>query len=85
MALLSDPSAGPFRVSRQAARALRARWRIVNVRERHELRATTHGEKLRQLVGLFESARAFGWDRVQADEEDVVRARWRRLRRALRG
>jgi hypothetical protein len=80
----ADPSAGRFRVSRQAARALRARWRAVALREREELRAASCGEKLQQLVGLVESVRAFGWEGALAEEDEAVRERWRRLRRAYR-
>jgi len=42
-------------------------------------------EKLRQLAGLMESARALGWERALAEEQQGVRARWILLRKALGG
>jgi TolB-like protein len=75
---------GPFLISRQAARALRVRWRVVALRERQELRAASYDAKLQQLVAMVESVGAFGWQRALAGEDEAVRERWRRLRRAYR-
>jgi len=69
-------------MTKQAARDFQRRWAAVNAAERDELRATPIAQKLRQLAALMASVRALGWDRALAAEEDAVRARWIRLKRA---
>jgi hypothetical protein len=55
---------------------------MVNDAEREELRATPPALKLRQLAALMASAAAFGWTEALAAEEQEVRERWQRLRKA---
>lgn len=66
---------------RQVADFLR-RWRLVNEFEREELRRTTVTKKLRQLAAMMALARGMKWTRALAAEEQEVRERWQRLRRA---
>jgi hypothetical protein len=69
-------------MTREEARAYLARWRLVNAREREELRAAAPEAKLRQLAALMESVDALGWRDVLAQGEDEVRERWGQLRKA---
>jgi hypothetical protein len=69
------------KMTKAAAAAFSARWKIVNDAERVELRATTMGRKFRQLVALMASVNKFGWVEPLAQEESGVRMRWNRLRK----
>jgi hypothetical protein len=57
----------------------------VNEAELAELRSTGTELKLRQLAALMFSTDAFGWSDALRSEDDIVRARWTRLREALLG
>ena len=72
------------RMTRQEGRAVKARWRAVNVAEKKELRRASPEEKLQQLAVLMASAEEMGWSKALAKEEAEVRRRWNRLRRASR-
>jgi hypothetical protein len=72
-------------MTRGEARAFRARWQAVNAAERRELQTTPAVVRFRQLAALMASSRGLGWDRSRSRNEDVVRRRWNRLRRAQRG
>jgi hypothetical protein len=72
------------RLTAKQAKAFRQRWATINAAEIAELRASSLAGKFRQLVALMSSARSFGWHKPLADDS-AVRARWRRLRRSLRG
>ena len=69
----------------EQARAYRRRWQLVNAAERAELRSAGYDVKLRQLAALMASVEALGWSEALQAEEEAVRQRWRRLRRALLG
>lgn len=69
-------------LSKAEVQAWRQRWRLANEAERAELQATPPEEKLRQLAALMASVDAMGWREALAGEEEVVRQRWLRLRRA---
>ncbi len=73
------------RLTRKGARQYLDRWKAVVAVERDELSRMSMAEKLLQLAGLMESARALGWERALAEEEQHVRARWVLLRKALGG
>jgi hypothetical protein len=60
-------------------RAYRARFEAVRVREQ-ETRGTA-AERLAQVAALMASVDAMGWREALADD-DLVRARWQRLRLA---
>jgi hypothetical protein len=70
------------RMTPAEARAWKARWELVNDAEREELRATPLALKLKQLGTLMTWARQLRWTEALAAEEDVVRQRWIRLRKA---
>jgi hypothetical protein len=71
------------RMTKEEAKAWKARWERVNAAEREELRATPPEVRLRQLGTLMEWARVFGWTDALTAGEQEVRARWKRLREAL--
>ena len=64
------------------ARAFAARWRLANDAEIAELRATSPAVKLKQLAALMSSAGPMGWTEALAAEENEVRQRWIKLRKA---
>ncbi len=70
------------RLTKAEAQAFAARWKMVNAAEREELRATPLVTKLRQLAALMASVDRLGWAQALAEEEDEVRERWRKLRKA---
>lgn len=68
----------PERLTRNAARAFRQRWQVVNEAERQELRAATLAHKLEQLAALWSSDVELQQDREE--EEARVWQQWARLR-----
>jgi hypothetical protein len=69
-------------MTKDEAKAWRARWQAVEERQARELRGTTYEERLRALAVLMSSASLF--DFHQLDEEDErARARWARLQSLL--
>jgi hypothetical protein len=70
------------RTTRADAQAFAARWKLVNRHEERELRRTSSLQKLRQLAALMASAEEMGWTEALVAEDDAVRQRWLRLRRA---
>ncbi len=70
------------RMSKAEGRAFAARWKLVNQRERIELRQTTSATKLRQLAALMASADTLGFAQSLAAEDEAARQRWLELRRA---
>ncbi len=57
------------------------RWQAVNAAERGELASTPLSDKFRQVAALLLSGQKLGWTEALADEENLVRERWVRLRR----
>jgi len=72
-----------MKTTKAEAREFQARWQRVNAAEIEELRRMSPEEKLRQTAALMESAGAFGWDKSHAEEDQRVRERWNRLRKAF--
>ena len=70
------------RMTREEALAFQARWRLVSEAELEELRATSPETKLRQLAALMASVEPMGWTEALQAEEQEVRERWIRLRKA---
>jgi hypothetical protein len=62
-----------------------ARWKRVNEFQNEELRRTTPAERVRQFFRLMEMAKAMKWETSSAEEIEMVRSRWRRLREAYLG
>ncbi|MCU0659497.1 MAG: hypothetical protein MUF64_30810 [Polyangiaceae bacterium] len=69
------------RISKEQAAAFRQRWALVEEAERQELQNTSVELRFRQLVSMFDSARALGWATTDETELEQVRARWAKLRR----
>jgi len=72
------------RLTKEEAAAYRRRWQIAAEAERAALRATSPDEKFRQFAALMASVESMGWSDALAAEDAEVRARWIRLREALR-
>jgi len=71
-------------MTRQAARAFRARWKALNKFERQEIRSMPFAEKFRQVEALMQSATALGWGSEDLAATKAVRSRWNRLRERYR-
>jgi len=70
------------RMTKAEIEAFAARWKLVNRSEERELRKTSSLQKLRQLAALMASVDDFGWAEALAAEDEEVRRRWVKLRRA---
>ncbi len=68
---------------KQEALAFKDRWRRVNKAEIEELRRMSLIEKLEQVAALMASVNAFGWRDAMTADEQQVRDRWQRLRKAF--
>ncbi len=72
----------PTRLTREQAESYMARWEPVREIELEELRATPIEVKFQQLAGLMASGRALGWIPPDRFDDQEVRDRWQKLRRA---
>lgn len=71
-----------MKTTKTEAREYRERWLRVNAAEIEELRRMSPVEKLRQLAALMASVDELGWREALSKEDEQVRARWNRLRKA---
>jgi hypothetical protein len=69
-------------MTKEEARAWKARWDVINEIEREELRRRSPAVILRQLDTLMRWAKDLGWNEKLAAGEEEVRQRWIRLRKA---
>jgi hypothetical protein len=69
-------------MTRAEAREFQDRWNRVNTAEREELRRMTLSDKLLQIAALMASVEPLGWQQALAEEDQQVRERWLRLRKA---
>lgn len=74
-----------MRPTKKAMAQYQARWRRVRRFEIEETRRTSYTTKYRQFLQLVAWVRAFGWSDYLAKDDDIVRQRWRRLRKMYRG
>lgn len=72
-------------LTRNEARRFRERWQLADAREVEEMRTTSIDVKWRQFNTLLRWAHALGWTEALAADDEKVRARWMRLRKAMRG
>jgi hypothetical protein len=70
-------------MTKQEALEWKARWALVEQREREELQKQSPDEKFRALAYLMASADLFDLRALEA-EDDVARARWARLQSLAR-
>lgn len=70
------------RITKEEAQDFKRRWDEVRSAEREELRSTPVAIKFRQLAALMVSVEQMGWTEALRAEEDEVRKRWMKLRRA---
>ena len=71
-----------MKTTKAQVREFRDRWQRVNDAEIEELRRMTPMEKLRQLAALMASVDELGWQAKLMEEDQQVRERWNRLRKA---
>jgi len=71
-------------ITKQKARALQRRWKIVNRFTLEEARRTSVEDRYRQFLALTEWARSLGWEKELSREDALVRRRWNELRKAYR-
>jgi hypothetical protein len=67
------------------ARAYLQRWELLREVEAAELRRTPMETKLRQLAALMAARDVFGPEPDREEQVLLVRERWARIKRALRG
>jgi len=72
----------PTQMTKEDACAYRERYRLVNEYEIEELQRTSMDEKLRQLSSMMTMSRDLGWTDKLAEDEEAVRERWIKLRKA---
>ena len=70
-------------ITKEEARAYRARWTAVNEAEVAELRDASYALKAKQLQALMSSVEPLGWTAALLEEEPAVRDRWMLLRQRL--
>ena len=70
------------KLTRKQALEYVSRYRLMNNLEIQDLAATPPEGRLRQAAALMRSARVLGWDRQLEAEDQIVRRRWARLRKA---
>jgi hypothetical protein len=66
------------KMTKEMAQEWVARWRIVEDRQREELRKETYEEKFRALAFLMASSDLFDFSLLD-QEDEVARERWARL------
>ena len=67
-------------MTKEEARQFKENWAIVNQLIIEEERRKTPEERLRDLAILYRAGEVIGWHQRPADDEEVVRARWQKLR-----
>ena len=70
------------KMTKAEVKAWMERWKRVNEAEKRELRATPVDVRMRQLGTLMHWALELGWAKDLASEEEAVRERWAKLRKA---
>jgi len=72
-------------LTREEALAFQARWRIVNERQREELRQMTVEQKMRQMDTLVRSVDVMGWRTALAEDDWREHELWNELRKKMNG
>lgn len=72
-------------MTKEEARQFRENWAIVNQLMIEEARRKTPEERFRDLAIMYRAGKIMGWDQRPADDEEIVRARWQKLREKLGG
>ena len=70
------------KLTRKQALEYVGRYRLMNSLKIQDLAATPPEQRLRQAAALMRSARVLGWNRQLEAEDQIVRRRWARLRKA---
>jgi hypothetical protein len=69
-------------ITKSEAQDFKKRWEAVNIYERKELQETPFLQKLEKLAVLMASVKPLGWFEALSEDEEGVRERWKRLKRA---
>jgi hypothetical protein len=72
-------------LTREEVQTYQERWRIVNQRQREELRQTTADQKIRQLDTLMRSVDVMGWRAKLAEDDWYEHELWNELRKKMNG
>ncbi len=72
-------------LTHEDALASQERWRIVNERQREELRQTTIEQKMQQLDTLMRSVDVMGWRSMLAEDDWHEHELWNELRKKMNG
>ncbi len=70
-------------MTKEEALQFKENWAIVNQLILEEERRKTPEERLRELGMLYRTGKLLGWHQRPPDDEDIVRARWQKLREKL--
>ncbi|MEK7829450.1 MAG: hypothetical protein AAB401_00105 [Acidobacteriota bacterium] len=67
-------------MTREEAIRFKENWAAVNQVVIQEERAKSFELRLKELAMLFRTGRLLGWHQRPANDQEVVRARWQKLR-----
>lgn len=67
-------------MTREEAIQFKERWAAVNQIVIQEERAKSFEQRLKELAMLFRTGHLIGWHQRPADDQEVVRARWQKIR-----
>lgn len=70
-------------MTKEEAHQFKENWAIVNQLVIEEERRKTPEERLRDLAILYRAGKIMGWHQRPDDDEEMVRARWQKLREKL--
>jgi len=67
-------------MTREEAIRFKESWAAVNQIVIQEERAKSFEQRLKELAMLFRTGQLLGWHQRPANDQEVVRARWQRIR-----
>lgn len=70
-------------MTREEAIRFKENWAVVNQLIIEEERRKSPAERLKELTLLYRIGKALGWRQLPTDDEEIVRARWQKLREKL--
>jgi hypothetical protein len=70
-------------MTKDEALRFKEKWAAVNQVTIEEERRKSPEERLRDLAILYRAGKLLGWPQRTSDDEDLIRARWQKLREVL--
>lgn len=67
-------------MTKEEATRFKEGWAAVNQIVIQEERAKSFEQRLKELAMLFRTGRLLGWHQRPANDQEIVRARWQKLR-----